>query len=324
MGVGDLSNAYDEDADASAEGEGGARAAPQSALQLRLGEAHRFFAAQLRSAEGFESHDDERTFVARTALLGVGSELRSGAVGGGGATATASGTFFITSEATRFGVAPFFIAPGPRALPALGASSDFIRRYALDAPTTASNVVRLLRGMRGKRRPIMLEGAPGVGKSSLVAALAKASGHKLVRINMSEQTDLADLLGGDLPLPEVDDEDLVRSHFFSLLESSFLLFAHLFFCLLGQDEDAGEAAAAAQPTTSAASRKTSKKAEAHASGGSAGAGMFGWCDGPLLRALKEGHWVLLDELNLAPQSVLEGTGVFFCLPLHFTRIMLTI
>ena len=136
--------------------------------------------------------------------------------------------------------------------------------------------------------------------------------------------DAVKAFGGDLPLPEVDDEDLVRSHFFSLLESSFLLFAHLFFCLLGQDEDAGEAAAAAQPTTSAASRKTSKKAEAHASGGSAGAGMFGWCDGPLLRALKEGHWVLLDELNLAPQSVLEGTGVFFCLPLHFTRIMLTI
>ena len=30
------------------------------------------------------------------------------------------------------------------------------------------------------------------------------------------------------------------------------------------------------------------------------------CDGPLLRALKGGAWVLLDELNLASQSVLEG------------------
>jgi len=30
------------------------------------------------------------------------------------------------------------------------------------------------------------------------------------------------------------------------------------------------------------------------------------CDGPLLGALKAGHWVLLDELNLASQSVLEG------------------
>lgn len=30
------------------------------------------------------------------------------------------------------------------------------------------------------------------------------------------------------------------------------------------------------------------------------------CDGPLLAAIKAGDWVLLDELNLAGQSVLEG------------------
>ena len=30
------------------------------------------------------------------------------------------------------------------------------------------------------------------------------------------------------------------------------------------------------------------------------------CDGPLLRAIRSGAWVLLDELNLANQSVLEG------------------
>lgn len=35
-------------------------------------------------------------------------------------------------------------------------------------------------------------------------------------------------------------------------------------------------------------------------------GEFAWRDGPLLQALKEGHWVVLDELNLASQSVLEG------------------
>lgn len=26
---------------------------------------------------------------------------------------------------------------------------------------------------------------------------------------------------------------------------------------------------------------------------------FSWCDGPLLKALKKGHWILLNELNLA-------------------------
>ena len=33
---------------------------------------------------------------------------------------------------------------------------------------------------------------------------------------------------------------------------------------------------------------------------------FSWCDGVLLRAIKEGHWFLIDEMNLAQQSILEG------------------
>jgi midasin (ATPase involved in ribosome maturation) len=33
---------------------------------------------------------------------------------------------------------------------------------------------------------------------------------------------------------------------------------------------------------------------------------FRWMDGVFLSALKAGDWVLLDEMNLASQSVLEG------------------
>jgi midasin len=89
-------------------------------------------------------------------------------------------------------------------------------------------------------KPILLEGSPGVGKTSLVTALANLSGHKLCRINLSDQTDLTDLFGSDLPVE----------------------------------------------------------------GGVAGE--FAWKDAEFLKALQEGHWVLLDEMNLASQAVLEG------------------
>ena len=71
--------------------------------------------------------------------------------------------------------------------------------FTFQAPSTAINLIRLLRALQLKK-PLLLEGSPGVGKTSLVAALAEASGHELVRINLSEQTDVSDLFGADLPV----------------------------------------------------------------------------------------------------------------------------
>ncbi len=71
-------------------------------------------------------------------------------------------------------------------------------------------------------------------------AVAEALGRQLCRINLSDQTDLVDLFGSDLPQE-----------------------------------------------------------------GSA-VGEFVWRDADFLRALRNGDWVLLDEMNLANQSVLEG------------------
>ncbi|GAA6218580.1 midasin [Lates japonicus] len=137
-----------------------------------------------------------------------------------------------------FGIDPFYIALGPQT------ESRNLSDYAIAAGTPAMNAQRLLRALK-LQRPVLLEGAPGVGKTSLVAALAKASGNHLVRINLSEQTDVTDLFGTDLPVE----------------------------------------------------------------GGKGGE--FAWRDGPLLAALKAGHWVVLDELNLASQSVLEGLNACF-------------
>ncbi|KAH9480590.1 Midasin [Psilocybe cubensis] len=120
-----------------------------------------------------------------------------------------------------------------------GKNAQMCQSFNLNAPTTMHNAMRVVRACQVPK-PILLEGSPGVGKTSLITALAQLTGHTLCRINLSDQTDLIDLFGSDLPVE----------------------------------------------------------------GGSAGE--FAWKDAEFLRALQEGHWVLLDEMNLAPQAVLEG------------------
>ncbi len=56
------------------------------------------------------------------------------------------------------------------------------RNYSLRAPGTKNNAFRVLRAMQ-LERPLLLEGPPGVGKTSLVTTLAQLGGHRVVRIN---------------------------------------------------------------------------------------------------------------------------------------------
>ncbi|KAI0081619.1 midasin [Panus rudis PR-1116 ss-1] len=120
-----------------------------------------------------------------------------------------------------------------------GPEPTTLQMFSLEAPTTRDNVARVVRACQ-LPKPILLEGSPGVGKTSLVTALANMCGYKLCRINLSDQTDIIDLFGSDLPVE-------------------------------GQ-----------------------------------GPGQFAWRDAEFLKAMQEGQWVLLDEMNLAPQAILEG------------------
>jgi midasin len=111
--------------------------------------------------------------------------------------------------------------------------------FAFEAPTTKLNAMRVIRALQ-VQKPILIEGSPGVGKTTLISALARACNRPLTRINLSEQTDLMDLFGSDVPVEGAE------------------------------------------------------------------AGHFAWRDAPFLQAMQRGEWVLLDEMNLASQSVLEG------------------
>ena len=73
------------------------------------------------------------------------------------------------SPSSTWGIPPFFVERGPHGGANEGAAFDF------RAPTTARNALRVLRALQLKRS-VLLEGSPGVGKTALVAALARASG----------------------------------------------------------------------------------------------------------------------------------------------------
>ncbi|EDN07367.1 conserved hypothetical protein [Histoplasma mississippiense (nom. inval.)] len=137
----------------------------------------------------------------------------------------------ISMEDNNMRIGPFVLE--------MSTHSEHDPTFSLEAPTTVANSLRIARGLQ-LTKPILLEGSPGVGKTTLVAALAQCLGKPLTRINLSDQTDLTDLFGSDVP---VEGGDM---------------------------------------------------------------GNFAWSDAPFLRAMQTGGWVLLDEMNLASQSVLEG------------------
>lgn len=127
-------------------------------------------------------------------------------------------------------IGPFYIERG--LLP-----EDPSENYIM-TPSVEKKLIDLARIISAKRFPVLIEGPTSAGKTSSIEYLAKRTGHRFVRINNHEHTDIQEYLGSYV----------------------------------------------SDATT----------------------GKLVFQDGLLVRALRNGDWIVLDELNLAPTDVLEA------------------
>ena len=131
-------------------------------------------------------------------------------------------------DVVKFG--PFYLDRGP--LP-----EDLAEEFIV-TPSVEAKLIDLARIMVTKRFPVLIEGPTSAGKTSSIEYLARRTGHRFVRINNHEHTDIQEYLGSYV----------------------------------------------SDPMT----------------------GKLIFRDGLLVRALRNGDWLVLDELNLAPTDVLEA------------------
>ena len=127
-------------------------------------------------------------------------------------------------------IGPFFLERG--AYP-----EDPMKEYIM-TPSVEAKLVDLARIIATRRFPVLIEGPTSSGKTSSVEYLACRTGHRFIRINNHEHTDIQEYLGSYV----------------------------------------------SDPLT----------------------GKLIFKDGLLVHALRNGDWIVLDELNLAPTDVLEA------------------
>jgi len=121
-------------------------------------------------------------------------------------------------------------------------TNNLKQSFVFTSTNIKDNLLKVVRALSTKK-PILIEGSPGVGKTTIIQNIAKKINKKIYRINLSEHTDMIDLIGSDFPTDE---------------------------------------------------------------GNSSSGIVFKWIEGVFLKAMINGDWIIIDEMNLASQSILEG------------------
>ncbi|PNX84202.1 midasin, partial [Trifolium pratense] len=190
--------------------------------------------------------------------------------------------------------------------------------------------------------PVLLVGETGTGKTTLVQNLALRLGQKLTVLNMSQQSDVADLLGGFKPV----DEQFVYSNlcreFMALFARTFSKkknktirgYLEKFLCnknweklLRGIQQGVEKAQQHLSIELTSieqiniepykkrkrplgeeifqAWERFSIKLDSVCKSNPSSGMLFSFVEGSFVTALRKGEWILLDEVNLAPPETLQ-------------------
>lgn len=173
--------------------------------------------------------------------------------------------------------------------------------------------------------PVLLVGETGTGKTSSVQYLARQTGHKLVVINMNQQSDSSDLLGGYKPVDLKFVINPIRVQFETLFKSFYNIqknhkfLNHIENCY--ESENWNNLLSLMTECYRFASvrllkqnrndvllmwKKFGNKLTRLGRQIKAASSLtFAFIEGSLVKAMQDGHWVLLDEINLASAEILE-------------------
>jgi MoxR-like ATPase len=190
----------------------------------------------------------------------------------------------ITASAVRIGEITLPRRSGPHH--ALAPSPAAFVHYCLD-PITAETLAHIAASV-ALGEPCLLEGETSTSKTSAILYLAALLNQPVIRINLNGQTDTGELVGRYVPraletdLP-VSPEELREVE--ELLEPETRLILNR----AAQEQRALGRAEVQQVMAN-------ERMRSHP---------WRWQDGPVVEALRQGWWIILDELNLAEPQIVE-------------------
>jgi midasin (ATPase involved in ribosome maturation) len=162
---------------------------------------------------------------------------------------------------------------------------------------------------------VLLIGETSAGKTALVRFLASLTNNRLKRFNLNAQTDKMEFIGGYKPMAGNIDRhaaiDIVES---ILNDKKPVMVRSLTQAVVKVTQNLTNENEAMRVVQDALSNKDWERITEIVNAMYIGEGnneRFSWNDGLLLKAIKEGCWLVLDELNLAEPDVIEGYVIYW-------------